>query len=377
MAPIRVGLIGLSGQPREKRDGISWAEIAHLQYFRSTAEYQIRALLNSSVESARAAIQRHELAVNTKAYGDPNAFANDDEIDLIVCCVRVDKHFQTVKPSIVAGKAVYVEWPLERSIHVAKEMCALVALHNAKAIVGLQASFSPVIRKIKQIIDSGTIGRLLSSSVVGSLGHGGATEPKPTSFFLDRETGGNLMSIHGAHALEYIIAALGDFTTFKGACAIRRPFKDIVDPRNGNQVLEKAVRNTVPDHLLIHGTVLPSQAVVAIIFTGGDGIPGLPILDWRIQGEYGWLRLTSSSMALNVGSPDTKLELYDASGKAREIAPDEDQWSKLPLPAQNIARLYEAFRKKDWYPDLDYAIKRHELIETMWRDFDQAEGKTR
>lgn len=72
MAPIRVGLIGLSGQPREKRDGISWAEIAHLQYFRSTAEYQIRALLNSSVESARAAIQRHELAVNTKAYGDPN-----------------------------------------------------------------------------------------------------------------------------------------------------------------------------------------------------------------------------------------------------------------------------------------------------------------
>jgi predicted dehydrogenase len=72
MAPIRVGLIGLSGQPREKRDGISWAEIAHLQYFRSTAEYQIRALLNSSVESARAAIQRHKLATNTKAYGDPN-----------------------------------------------------------------------------------------------------------------------------------------------------------------------------------------------------------------------------------------------------------------------------------------------------------------
>lgn len=82
-------------------------------------------------------------------------------------------------------------------------------------------------------------------------------------------------------------------------------------------------------------------------------------------------------MALNVGSPDTKLELYDASGKAREVAPDEDQWSKLPLPAQNIARLYEAYRKKDWYPDFDYAIKRHELIETMWRDFDQAEGKIR
>jgi predicted dehydrogenase len=149
-----------------------------------------------------------------------------------------------------------------------------------------------------------------------------------------------------------------------------------VDPKNGNQVLERAV-NTVPDHLLIHGTVQPSQAVVAIIFTGGDEIPGIPVLDWRIQGESGWLRLTSSSMALNVGSPDTKLGLYDASGKVGEVSPEEDQWSKLPLPAQNIARMYEAYRKKDWYPDFDYAIKTHELIETMWRDFDQAEVKTR
>lgn len=72
MEPIRVGLIGLSSQPSEKRDGISWAEIAHLQYFKSTSHYHIRALLNSSVESAKAAILKHELPENTKAYGDSN-----------------------------------------------------------------------------------------------------------------------------------------------------------------------------------------------------------------------------------------------------------------------------------------------------------------
>jgi predicted dehydrogenase len=120
--------------------------------------------------------------------------------------VRVDKHFETVKPSIIAGKSIYVEWPLERSIDIAKEMSSLVARHNVKAIVGLQASFSPVIRKMKQTISSGVIGKLLSSSIIGSLELGGATQPKSTSFFLNRETGGNLMSIHGAHALEYTIA---------------------------------------------------------------------------------------------------------------------------------------------------------------------------
>jgi hypothetical protein len=135
------------------------------------------------------------------------------------------------------------------------------------------------------------------------------------------------------------------------------------------------MKNTVPDHLLISGTVQPSQAVVVINFTGGSGISSLPVLDWRIQGETGWLRLTSSSMALNVGSLDSKLVVCDARGEEKEVMPEEDEWTKLPLPAQNIARLYEAYRKNKWYPDFDYAIKRHELIETLWRDFDQTREK--
>jgi predicted dehydrogenase len=148
-----------------------------------------------------------------------------------------------------------------------------------------------------------------------------------------------------------------------------------VDSRNGDHVLEQTVKNTVPDHLLISGTVQPSQAVVVINFTGGSGISGLPVLDWRIQGERGWLRLTSSSMALNVGCPDSKLVLCDSRGEQKDVMLEEDKWTKLPLPAQNIARLYEAYRKNKWYPDFDHAIKRHEMIETLWRDFDQTQEK--
>lgn len=121
-----------------------------------------------------------------------------------------------------------------------------------------------------------------------------------------------------------------------------------MDPNAGNAIIQMDARNLVLDHLLIHGTVDPSNAVVVINFTGGDGLPGLPVLDWRIQGETGWLRITSSSVVLNVGSPDTKLELFDAtSGKVEVVVPEDDKWSKLPVPAQNIARLYEAYRKND------------------------------
>jgi predicted dehydrogenase len=52
MLPIKVGLIGLSAGT-----AFNWAAKAHLPYLRSTAHYIIVALANSSVKSAKAAIE--------------------------------------------------------------------------------------------------------------------------------------------------------------------------------------------------------------------------------------------------------------------------------------------------------------------------------
>lgn len=72
MAPIRVGVIGLSGAPPGKNEGTSWAANAHLPYLKASPHYEIVALLNSSVESAKHAIARYDLPSTTKAYGDPS-----------------------------------------------------------------------------------------------------------------------------------------------------------------------------------------------------------------------------------------------------------------------------------------------------------------
>jgi len=64
MAPIRVGIIGLSpGQ---------WAATAHLPYLQgSQSKFKIVAVCNSSAESARTSIQTLKLGEATKAYGNP------------------------------------------------------------------------------------------------------------------------------------------------------------------------------------------------------------------------------------------------------------------------------------------------------------------
>ncbi|KAL1964764.1 hypothetical protein VTN77DRAFT_6631 [Rasamsonia byssochlamydoides] len=376
MAPIRVGLIGLSGAAPENYEGTSWAANAHLPFLQASPHFEIVALLNSSVESAQAAIRKYGLPSETKAYGDPNDLAADSTVDLVVASVRVDRHFLVVRPSIIAGKTVFVEWPLERNLQVAKEMAALAAKHKAKTIVGIQGAFSPLVRKMKEIVENGVLGQVLSSTLLGALTNAGATESKNVRYLLDREVGGNVMSIHAGHTIEFFTAVLGEFKTFDSACTITLPTKDIVDRSAGNKVIVKAARNTVPDQVRFWGTVEPSNAAVTVLLHAGPGIPGLPTCEWRIQGTKGWLRLTSAGLTLNFGNPVFKLEHFDTErNTVEELVPDTDEWDSLPLPARNIARLYEAYRKDEWYPDFEWGVKRHELIEQMWKRFDETYGK--
>ena len=129
MAPTCIGLIGLSASA-------SWAVWAHLPYLKDTSKYTIAALCNSSVENARAAIKVHGLPPTTKAYGSPQDLADDPEIDLVVCSVRVDRHYETV-PSLKAGKDIFCEWPLGKDLAEAQEMEEIAKSKGVRTMVGL------------------------------------------------------------------------------------------------------------------------------------------------------------------------------------------------------------------------------------------------
>ena len=97
-----------------------------------------------------------------------------------------------------------MEWPLERNLSIAREMAALAREHNAPTIVGLQGRFSSEIRKMKEIIDSGRIGNVISSSWLAHFGNAGGVESKNVRYFLNREVGGNVFTIGVGHSLEFL-----------------------------------------------------------------------------------------------------------------------------------------------------------------------------
>ena len=115
--------------------------------------------------------------------------------------MRVDNHYKTTKPSIEAGKDVYVEWPLASNLEEATELATLAREKGVKTMVSLQGRVSPVYLKVKALLAENKIGKVLSSSVVAS---DGTTAPTTISesikYFIDRRVGGNLLTIFFGHS---------------------------------------------------------------------------------------------------------------------------------------------------------------------------------
>lgn len=199
MAPvIRVALVGLSTSAIT-----SWASSAHLPYLlsaRGREKYQIVALCNSSVESAKRAIEVYKLSPETKAYGSAEELAKDKDVDLVVVSTRVDVHYKTALPSVKAGKNVYVEWPLAHDVAHAKELVDAAKASGSRTLVGNQGRVAPPIVKLRELVQQGRIGKILSSEIRAS---GGTTDRESLlsglKYFTDKSVGGNIVTIGTTH----------------------------------------------------------------------------------------------------------------------------------------------------------------------------------
>lgn len=208
---IRIGLVGLS----KSSTGISWASTAHLPYLhspRGQAKYEIVAVCNSSIESARKAVIDFDLSPNTETYGDAAQLATNPNIDLVVCNVRVDRHHKIIRPSVEAGKAVFCEWPLAHDIDHVQDLVKLAHDKGGRTMIGLQGRFSPLILKVKDLLEQGRIGKVLSSDArVSGMTDDRAVFYSSMDYFTQREVGGNMVTIGIGHReLAFSIHALSD-----------------------------------------------------------------------------------------------------------------------------------------------------------------------
>lgn len=356
-SPVRVALVGLTASPTS----FAWLTNFHYPYLASSPQYEIIALLNSSIPAAEAAIKKFNLPPSTKAYSSPQALADDPDVDLVYVGVKAPLHKEVLLPSLLNGKSAFVEWPLGATLEEGEEL-ERAAADGTRNFIGLQGRHSPVVVKIKEVVQSGVIGKVLSTSALGTVTTGGGKpEPQEVKYSLSAGSGATMVDIHFAHFMEVFCHALGEVKTVTSLVATQRRTVDILD-RTG-AVVEKEAPKTAPDQVIMLAT-LESGAVASLHMRGGS-IP-CGHFRWLIHGEKGEIEVTGAAMLVHINIPGLpyKMCVSDADGKVLQQAEIKEDEPGQPA----VTRLWKAYSQgqTDGYGDFKHAVRRHRLIQAIY-----------
>jgi predicted dehydrogenase len=92
---------------------------------------------------------------------DPLELIRSTDIDAVAIVTPVFAHYEMAKAALLAGKHIFVEKPFTSTSAQARELVDLAAERNLKIMVDHTFLFTGAVRKIKEVIDSGELGRLL------------------------------------------------------------------------------------------------------------------------------------------------------------------------------------------------------------------------
>jgi predicted dehydrogenase len=89
------------------------------------------------------------------------AITRNPEIDIVAVITPLASHYAIAKDALLHGKHVFVEKPFVASEAQALELIALAEQNNLQIMVDYTFLFTGAVRKIKEIIDNGSLGNIL------------------------------------------------------------------------------------------------------------------------------------------------------------------------------------------------------------------------
>jgi predicted dehydrogenase len=373
MAPIRVGIVGLSTNP----SGSSWAKTAHLPYLKANPHYEITGVLNSSLQSSQSAVREFDLSATAKAYGDIDTMASDPDIDLIVVCVEVSKHAIFVRPALEQGKRVYCEWPLGKNYEEARELADLAASKGVKAYVGIESRSSPPYAKLRELVSSGAIGEVTSTTVSATFGPPPKVWSEKALFSLDKNSGQSPLHTRVAHFIDGFSGVLGEFEIFQSLLGTHQkevkvydvPLQRLAEATKDLGVTFRTVERSAPDEIILQGK-LTTGAMASIHIRSGENDADGNMLIWTITGSQGLIEVTQKNGPF-LRDPSVCIKLVKA-GKVHEETLDWDPEGEFNMFGDRVmlatpARHYKAIAEndEDALITFEYAARRHKMLDRI------------
>ena len=348
---IRLGFVGANVNA-------TWASQSHFPALMASPDIEFTAVCTTRPESAEEARQAFGAKL---AFHDFRAMAVSPDIDAVAVVVRVPSHYEPTKAAIEAGKHVLTEWPLGRNTVEAVELATLAREKGVQTAVGLQSRVSPALLFVKEQIEAGYAGEVISCHVT-TMRAGALERHSGDTWQRDASLGANTLTIANGHVIDALRFVVGDFA--RVACMVSTQAKQWYETDT-----RQYVEVTSPDNVRVSGQLESGAAVsvhVGAIPWAGSGFR------MEIYGREGTLVVTGSVSSqrgemLRVQGARGSNGLQDLDIPERFVYVPSDFPRGDPF---NVGQLYTLFAEatrtgQNRAPTFDVAVDLHRFIDTL------------
>ncbi|KAF5374073.1 hypothetical protein D9757_010737 [Collybiopsis confluens] len=359
--PIRLGFVGLSTAGWASRDLAP-------PLFKSplSSKYSLVALSTSRAESAEVSAEKYSKlaseAAGTKVevkpyHGSAEHIARDKDVDMVAVSINVIDQATVASKIIDGGKNLFIEWPAGNRLEDTKALYDAAKAKGIKTAVGLQLRFSHFVPKVKSIIESGGLGKIVSSDF-HVFANFGTVFPPIVQYLINPSTGAGPLDIIAGHSFDLFMHVLGPLASFSAVAKNQLPLVSIGD---SNWIpTGETVPQGKPTQYCVSG-ILTSGATFNLHLEAGVSETGFT---WVIQGEKGRVRITDVSETEPWKSQPFALPARIYHNGQRVELPAEENRSGL---------LWEAIAdgKEEMYATLEQAVKIKELLREVLRSSEE------
>lgn len=211
---VRLALFGPGGFGRERARAITSSHTTNL-----VACY-------SPIETERDACQRE---FGGRAVSTPGAIWDDPEIEGVVLSTPNQIHLAQIREAAASGKHVFVEKPIATTIAEAQEIVALCEKAGVVLMVGHNSRRRERIRKMKELLQEGTLGQVIAAEANNSHDGGLSIQPGDWRWSPENCPGGPLsqLGVHHADSLQYLLGPVARVSSWQRRLAAPAAIPDV------------------------------------------------------------------------------------------------------------------------------------------------------
>ena len=348
---VRLGFVGANVNS-------TWSSQSHFPALRASSDVELTAVCTTRPESAEEARRAFGARL---AFHDFREMVASEEIDAVAVVVRVPSHYEPTKAAIEAGKHVFTEWPLGKNTAEAEELAALANSRGVQTAVGLQSRVSPALLYVKELIEGGYVGELLSCHVT-TMRDGPLERDSGRTWQRDASLGANTLTIANGHVIDALRFVAGNFT--RVACMVSTQMDQWYETDT-----RQFVEVTSPDNVRVSGQLEGGAAAsvhVGAVPWAGSGFR------MEIYGREGTLVVTGSVSSqrgemLRVQGAQGSHELNDLEIPQKFVFVPPDFPAGDPF---NIGQMYALFAEaietgQPRLPTFDTAVDLHRFLDRL------------